>query len=240
MNLSVRPRRMSRADLRQLDDHVQMLVQGKLVALVLVLWLALAGVARADTITPTRFDDPEGAGDCPADCSLRQAVDRADTTEVKLKPGTYALTQGNALQIGRDLTLTGGGREVTVIDGSDNRDATFHHDRIVKVLFGTLQVSGVTFSNGHDEKDETCRSGCSSITSTGGGAIRNQSRLVLTDVGFVGNAASVGGGVSNSGTLQMTDVDFDANTAAFGGGLFVRGGTVDATRATFRNSSEIS
>src|SRR4051812_47644241 len=107
---------MVRSRLRHADDHVRMLT--KFVGLLLLLWLAVAGVARADTITPTRFDDPAGAGNCPGDCSLRQAVDRSATTAITLQPGTYSLTQGNSLAIARDLTITGPGRGATYIDGS--------------------------------------------------------------------------------------------------------------------------
>src|SRR3954470_1327426 len=97
---------------------------GKLLALGLMLWLALAGVARADTITPTRFDDPAGAGNCPSDCSLRQAIaatGAADT--IALKSGGYQLSQGSSLAITRDVTITGQGRDSTLIEGFQNADA---------------------------------------------------------------------------------------------------------------------
>jgi len=43
----------------------------------LACWLGLAGVARADVIDVTRHDDPAGNGNCPFDCSLRQAIEAA-------------------------------------------------------------------------------------------------------------------------------------------------------------------
>src|SRR4051812_28688210 len=242
MGLSVGPRRMSRCDLRQLDDYVQMLVQGKLVALVLAFMLALAGSAQAAVIHVTRSDDPATGSCAQSDCSLRQAIAAAAAGDtIQLDAGGYELTQGSSLAITRDVTITGHGRDNTWIEGFQNADAQGRHDRIMKVTGGTLQITGVTFRDGYDEKDETCQSGCSSITATGGAAILNQARTVLTNVGFTGNdAVSVGGAISSSGTLQMTNVDFDANSATFGGGLFVRGGTVDGTRVTFRNHQGIT
>src|SRR5581483_7319017 len=70
------------------------------------------------TITVTRFDDPAGDGDCPDDCSLRQALAAVDDEGTVLLPaGTYTLTQGQLL-IDQDVSLVGD----SWIDGSGELD----------------------------------------------------------------------------------------------------------------------
>src|SRR4051812_10796042 len=145
MPRSVRPRPMCRPKFRQLDDHVQMLAQGKFVGLVLLLWLALAAVARADTITPTRFDDPAGAGNCPSDCSLRQAVNRPETTEIALGQGSYKVTQGVGLLVNRQLKITGAGAGTTYIDGAGNLDNTQQPIRIMRITGGPVDIHQLAF-----------------------------------------------------------------------------------------------
>jgi hypothetical protein len=95
-------------------------------ALVALLWLMLGATAWADTITPTRFDDPAGPGTCPTDCSLRQAVDRVATDRIDLDRGVYQLTQSAELTVAHSLTIVGiqadetsiAGRRVEISTGS--------------------------------------------------------------------------------------------------------------------------
>ena len=86
--------------------------------LVALLWLMLAGTAAADTIVPTTFADPPGAGSCPDDpCSLRQAAARAATDRIELQTGTYALTQSAPLTLEHPLVVLGARTDQTLIDG---------------------------------------------------------------------------------------------------------------------------
>ena len=213
-------------------------------ALVAVCWLALAGSAQADTITVTRTDDPAGAGTCPTNCSLRQAIDASvsgDTIELDAPaPAVYALTQGTALLVTHALTIDGAGRTASTIDGTLNRDAQGRPDRILKVTAGPLLIRELTFTGGTDGRDENFAScsPCNTLTANGGGAMFNDGASVtLSAVTFDANTGSpVGGAIANTGTLDMTDVDFRANGAAFGAGL-ISSGTVTADRVTFRDAS---
>jgi hypothetical protein len=55
-------------------------ITGAACAAVATALLALcAGPASAATLTPTRTDDPPPDGCAPEDCSLREAVEEADT-----------------------------------------------------------------------------------------------------------------------------------------------------------------
>jgi hypothetical protein len=211
-------------------------------ALVLACWLSLAGVAQATTYPVTRTDDPAGAGNCPADCSLRQAIaTSAGGDTIELNAAVYTLTQGPSLLVSHSLTIDGAGRNATKIDGSLNRDARFIPERILKATAGTLQISDLTFTGGIDGKDEnfTSCSPCTTITANGGGALFNAGATVVLDaVSFDSNGSSpVGGAIGNAGTLTMTDVDFRSNGASFGSGLFSRSGTVTADRVSFRDAN---
>jgi hypothetical protein len=203
-----------------------------------ILLLGVVPAARAQTLRPTRVDDPAGGGNCPSDCSLRQAFAVAgagDTIELDgtaAAPVTYSLTQGGSLvSAASGVTLAGGGPGASVIDGSNNMQY-----RILKVSGGSLAVHDVGFTFGNDGHDENCSpTPCATLAMYGGGDIYNSSAATLTldDVAFSG-AASVpdGGGLSNSGTATLHDVLFQQTGAAFGGGLFNRG-TLTADRVTF-------
>ncbi len=215
--------------------------------LVLVLWLALAGVAEGAVINVTRTDDPVGGQCAPTDCSLRQAVAAAidgDTIQLGGTPSAaqvYKLTQGTQLTITQSITIAGGGRTSSQIDGVENFDALFRTDRIMRVMApAVVTIRDVTFSGGRDGKDEnfgSC-SPCPTMNANGGGAIFNAGQLTLERVGFEANQSSpTGGAIGNNGTLSLTDVEFHANSASFGGALFSRGGTVNADRVTIRGNT---
>ncbi|HWK25586.1 MAG TPA: fibronectin type III domain-containing protein [Solirubrobacter sp.] len=212
------------------------------VVLVVFTWLALGAVsARASTIPVTRVDDPVGVGNCPNDCSLRQAIAASQAGDtVALGVGVHLLTQGRMLVVSHSLTLTGAGPGLSLIDGGQNVDATFQADRILKITAGPVAISGLTFRAGRDGRDEsfTSCSPCSTINANGGGALFNQGAAVtLAHVVFDGNAGSpVGGAVATSGgSLTLTDVDFNGNGAAFGAGLFIRSANVTGERVTLRD-----
>ena len=73
--------------------------------------LVLATAAFANTYTPTRFDDPAPNGCKARDCSLREAITKANrhagADKIVLKGGkTYKLTRPNAGGT-EDLNATG-------------------------------------------------------------------------------------------------------------------------------------
>ena len=62
--------------------------------LVLVLWLTLAGVARADVITVTRNDDRVGGTCTVSDCTLREAIAFAQPGDTVQLGGTPSAVAG--------------------------------------------------------------------------------------------------------------------------------------------------
>ncbi len=206
--------------------------------------LATGGVAQAATWTVDNYADPSG-GTCQTGiCTLRHAVSESgagDTIEIPAANGLpVQLTQGAPIVVDHALTITGDGAGASSIDGSGNRDGQGRANRIFKVTGGDLQLAGVTLQNGGDDADETCQSGCSTITSTGGGAlyVAAGASAELTGVDLTGNRAGVGGAIASAGTLSLTDVAVSQGSAAFGGGLFVRGGSATVQRSSFDGLGE--
>jgi len=122
------------------------------IVLVLAFWLLLTGTANAAIVEVTRLDDPAGNGNCPTDCSLRQAVEYAQPGDtVKLAGGpnaaVYSLTRGTTIEIAKNLTIEGDGPNVTAIDGQQNI-LDFSQSRILKTLGGTVRIANLTLQNG--------------------------------------------------------------------------------------------
>jgi hypothetical protein len=209
-----------------------MLAQGKIVALVLAIFFACAGSAQAEVINVTGTDDPATGTCTQTSCpSLRQALAFAAAGDtIQLEEKRYTVTQGTPLIVNRDLTIHGAG---ATIDGQDNLNAQHEQIRIMHITAGALAIDDLTFVNGRDGHDEACYSGCSTITSNGGGAIFQQSsgQLTLDHVNFFDNYAPVGGAISATGPVYISDANFDSNSATFGGGVLVR------ANSTIRNST---
>jgi hypothetical protein len=188
---------------------------GALLVLVLV-----PAAAQAATITPTRLDDPPGAGSCPSDCSLRQAITAAGAGgTVSLQPGTYQLKLG-PLALKADLTLTGPSAGATSISAG-GLSALVTITTAVNVA-----VTGITLSDGLAPA-----SGSSGGT---GGAILNNGVLTLNAVDLVRNAAAggaptskvfggsggQGGALFNNGLVTINGGTLAENTARHGSAKF--------------------
>jgi hypothetical protein len=110
--------------------------------------------ASAATLTVTRFDDPAGAGNCPTDCSLRQAIAAALSGDTILLPsGTYVLTQGE-LAPTQSVTIAGAGaRTTTLLQQSA-------HSRVLDLNAAgtTVNLAGVTISGGVADNAGTAES----------------------------------------------------------------------------------
>ncbi len=109
----------------------------------------LGAQAGAPTsLTVTRFDDPAGAGSCPSDCSLRQALAAlAPGGTVTLPAGTYSLSQGELLDSVSSLTITGADARSTTIEETTS-------DRVLEVGgSSTLAMSDVTITDGDTGSD---------------------------------------------------------------------------------------
>lgn len=171
-------------------------------------------------------------GTCNSDCSLREAVIKAngsnDPQLIRLGSGTYSLSlpapidegqildeDANAhgdLDITRSLTIRGAGADKTIIDGGAL-------DRLFEVLPGAhLTLSHLTLRNGRHSDD--------------GGAIRNQGELQVNDAIFRQNRASssfypvLGGAIANYGSLRVVRTAFHNNAAGTGDTNWSLGGAI--------------
>ncbi len=209
-------------------------------AVVVLLVGSVAAQAATFTVNTTADNAPtallgaECAG-APADCGLRQAIDKANKTPgddtVSVPAGHYTLTitgtREDADQTGDlDITgsvdgvasgalaLTGAGARSTTIDGGGI-------DRVLQVqtrqVAGSASISGVTITGGAEP------------TSNGGGGIENDGILSLDASTVTGNSADSGGGIHNNSSsgqsLLVSNSTISANTArSFGGGMDFDGG----------------
>jgi CSLREA domain-containing protein len=198
----------------------------------LLAWVLSLGAARAavtTAFTVTKFTDSND-GACDADCSLREAIIAANAAAgpdtIILPAGTYSLTlsgfeDGAAagdLDITDDLTLSGVGADVTVIDAKELGD------RVLHVLTSTVTISGVAVTNG-----QTDFSGGAGILNTGGSLTLLDS-LVSQNVTNFGEGA----GLYNTGALTLTNSRLSHNGT--GGGFGSGGGIYNVGRLTLITS----
>jgi hypothetical protein len=185
-----------------------------------------AAPAEAATIVPTRFDDPAGAGACPSECSLRQALAAAAPGDtVELEAGAYTLEQGS-LQPPNGVAIVGAGAAETTIRQRDGSG-----ERVVWVQAGrSAELSDLTIANGdlRQTSDPSVGAGGSGVLHQGDELTLD--RVVVTQnatTGFTsGRPAFNGGAVSTggeSGTLTIRDSAITANSwhsgLVHGGGL---------------------
>ena len=183
-------------------------------------WEGVLEAIAVDSVDDT-VDAVPGDGlaeDAAGDTTLRAAVMEANALAgadtIHLGSGTYSLDLGE-ITISSDLTITGAGVGVTIIDGASL-------DRIFAVTSGTVTISGVTIQGGN-------------VSGSGdGGAIdiASGADVTLTNVELLGNTADDGGAIANAGTLSLTDVTIDGNKAANNGGGLFNTGTASLNRVT--------
>jgi CSLREA domain-containing protein len=192
----------------------------------------LAQIQDAPIIVDTTKD---GLNDGRGDCSLREAIQAANTDSpvdgcpaghgddvILLPAGNYVLTLAGADEDANttgDLDITAGsliligpGPERTVIDGN-------HLDRVLHVHNGaTVQIYGIRIMQGTTPSGE----------SSAGGGIYNAGTLLLSSSTVISNTTASGdvplangghgGGVYNLGTLTLDHAWVIANVTGNGGG----------------------
>jgi hypothetical protein len=193
--------------------------------------VALPQAVRAATFTVNSTDDGvdtsvPGDGVCatPAHtCTLRAAIMETNAlpgADTIIRPaGRYELRFPGAnedlgwkgdLDITDDLTITGAGEAVTIIDGN-------HIDRVFDVHSPAhVMFSGLTITNG---EPAAVIDHAMDVRGDGGGLLNN-GMISLTNVTFVRNRAGRGGGwagaFKNLGTAMLTHVTFLQNRAGNG------------------------
>lgn len=221
----------------------------------LLLALGPAG-ATPQTFTVTKTTDTAD-GTCDLDCSLREAVIAANANPgadtITLPPGTYQFTiggwedlsNGGDLDLTGDVTISGAGAATTIVDAGDL-------DRVISVLSGTADVSGVTLRNGtgnygggvYVQGGATLN--LTSVTVSGNvatgfaGGINNSGTMTLTNSLIISNSTAneTGGVLNNFGNMTVMNSTISSNTSGFGpGGLYnFNGATLTMTGSTVYNN----
>ena len=167
-------------------------------------------LADDSDLVVTKTDDTFD-GVCDEDCSLREAIARAEPgSSVGIPAGRYTLG-GAQITIDKDLILTGAGAENTIIQAhAFPGEAT---SRVFEITGGVVTVSGVTIRHGN----------LSSSQDSGG--MNNSGTLtlvesVVSDNIILGRDAH-GGGIYSTGTLSLEDSAVNGNKAGLGGEIWV-------------------
>jgi len=100
------------------------------------------------------------------------------------------------------------------------------------VNYGTLTVTGSTFSGNS--------AGGTGTGAGNAGAIRNPGTATITNSTFTGNSATLGGAIRSVGTLTITNSTFSGNSATTSGGAIYTGGTMSTSGPTTITNSTFS
>jgi hypothetical protein len=189
-----------------------------------VVALCAPASASATVYTVDTTTDPTPDTECVMDCTLREAVNLAQSAadRVNVPPGTYTLQQGPLLLAGSDTIVGAGARTTTIRAAPQNRVVTINGE-------ARAAISGVTITGGAPVSTP-------SASAQGGGIlIGNSAILVLVDSAVVGNTAPVSGGIMAIGALSMARSTVSGNVASTGqaGGIGVaNGGAAALTNST--------
>jgi Right handed beta helix region len=204
--------------------------------------LAFAGVASAATYsvntTADQAPSPAACSGAPGDCSLRQAIFKADfngeeSDTIVVPAGHYGLTiePGSEDTETGDLDITDG---AVTIEGAGARqtivDASAIEDRVFQVYAGAaLALSGATVTGGRTEDE-------------GGGIEVNEGGLSLDGVSVVDNEAfndGYGGGIYvEEGELEIVDSTIAHNrNSGDGGGICAYDSEISIENSTIADNT---
>lgn len=184
--------------------------------------LVAAAAAGAETITVTRTDDRLPGLCQPTDCTLREAVAKANLTaeldEVVLPASDQPYTIGPGMswiEVTKPLLIRGDGADRTVVKGNG--------EHYVFLLMGEASPTAL--------RDLTIRDGK--------GAIQNNAALTLRRVAIVHNTRpGAGGGVQTNGPLTVESSYFGHNaTDGSSGSAIHANGLVKVVNSTFAFNS---
>lgn len=160
--------------------------------------------------------------------SLRDAIATAAAGDfISLNSVSGTITLLSPLNVTKDLTISGPGRDRLTLDGNQQT-------RVMIISAGvTAQISLLTIARG----------GGGSNTFLDGAGIYSSGNLVLNHVALRNNVSlrgygGLGGAIYAGGGLTATDCEFLDNVAgASGGALYFTGGTLALKRCTFARNS---
>ncbi|MEO8392377.1 MAG: choice-of-anchor Q domain-containing protein, partial [Chloroflexota bacterium] len=185
------------------------------------------------TVDTTSDLDLQSCTTAPSDCSLRGAINRANTISgadsISFNPTIFATPQTISLlsslpQITSPITLEGTGANLVTISGANSY-------QVFKINSGAaLTLNKVTVANGK-------LSGGDQYTS--GGGILNSGTLTINDSTLSANHANYGGAVDNLGTLTISNSLISGNGADQNGGGILNAGALTITNSTFSGNSAV-
>ena len=187
--------------------------------------------------------------------SLRWAVTNAnsgDTINFSFAcPGTTSITVNSALDIKKNLTITGPGAACLSILGTNQ-------SRVFTVESGvTASISALTIANGKDSivgggvfSEGTLSLSNCVVTgnfvpynmgiAVGGGGIANAGTMTITNCSISNNSTDATGGAirnANAGTLNIINSTISNNSSHDNGGGIWTKGTIHVSRSTFSGNS---
>ncbi len=178
--------------------------------------------AQADIYTVNATADSNDGNCNVANCTLREAVTAAQTSDVINFSSLFNTPQTISLQtalpnIQSSITIQGTGAHLLTVRRDPAAAMNFRVFTMGGGPFVSVTVSGMTISGGMVGTGES------------GGGINALIQLMLNDVHVTGNTAGVGGGVQvGFANSQFTNCTFSNNTSsnpdASGGGIFFLGG----------------
>jgi CSLREA domain-containing protein len=185
--------------------------------------------------------DPLGTGTGNQDCTLREAILRANAdfgtetitfnSTVFAVPGPYTINLTGVLPVlSTDMTIAGPGAKVLTVRRNTGGDY-----RVFEISGGgnpSVTIDGLRISNGNVVGISPASQGAGIFVSTTG-------TVNITNSTISGNTASGGGGgiFQSSGTLNITNTTVSGNSATQGGALDAMGGTANITNSTLSGNS---
>jgi hypothetical protein len=200
--------------------------------------LVLAPQAGADLFRVTRTNDPAPNGCKPRDCSLREAVIKANTTEaadtIALKANSYRVSRDGIdeasevgdLDVTEPLRIRGAGLGQIAIEGQ----WTGLPHRLIEVKDNAkLVATGITLRDGGDEEGL----GAALYVPESGSAVLRNARVIS-------NESQYGAVENDGGSFKATRVIFSRNRASCCPAFYNENGGVAALSkvAFVRNAAE--
>ncbi len=199
--------------------------------------LSLHPASRADVnaITVNNATDPANTSG-NGYCTLREAIDNANSPGVDTTGGDCAVGTGNDtinFSVSGTITLGANGtlpdiENTLTIDGTGqtiNVDGALQFQVLFVNSDATLTLNDLTIVHGNSGE-------------ASGGGIENLGTLNVTNSTFSSNSAGTsGGGIYNVTTLTVTNSTFSGNNAGGSGGGIYNDGTLTVINSTFSGNS---
>lgn len=153
--------------------------------------------------------DPGSGGCTPSECTLREAINSAGSTEITFAAGVSGpialalpAAGGGQLVINKKLRIDGPSDGIVI-----RRRSTDPEFRLLRVgASGEVFLTNLTFQNGR-------------LTGRAGGGIASDGTLDMVFVRVENSSAEQGGGIYNNGPLTLISCTVSGNSATFGGGI---------------------